>query len=143
MNLLLNTYRGNEYADGCEWAFLELTPETASLILRRYASFENLKVNDSALTAVEYYNCEATFLDGLPNDLEAEEIGLGDGNPFAETQLTADAFDNIAARTECDRMVVTLEGVYWTAYPKHCDWVIETRPIDYDTVRKAALINVW
>lgn len=35
MKLLLNTHVDNEYFDGCCYAFLDLTPELAQLILKR------------------------------------------------------------------------------------------------------------
>ena len=40
MNLLFNTYTSNEFADGCAYAFLDLTPELAALILKRAQHFK-------------------------------------------------------------------------------------------------------
>jgi hypothetical protein len=142
VKLLLNTHAiHEEFAESCEYAFLDLDKALAELILSRMASFEAMLDRDSALAGMEYHGAEAVFLDGLGNeDLDA----LFDNGPdFVETEgITAENFEDLAARTECDRMVVCRQEVYWNCYPKHCDWQVETRPIPIDTVRKAAGVEV-
>ena len=142
MKLLLNTHVDNEFFDGCCYAFLDLDPALAQVILNRRDALLAVFNADSSATSIEYYGCEPVFLDGLPGQLDgeydAESAGLGDGNPFAETQACVEDFENAVARTECKRMVITSDEVYWTCYPKNCDPKAETRPIDYNTVRRAA-----
>jgi len=137
MKLLLNTHSTNENAEGCEYAFLDLDKALAKLILSRMVNFEALLNVEPALATMEYHGAEAIFLDGLGNeDLDA----LFDNGPnFVEAEnITAENFEDLTARTECDRMVVCRQEVYWNCYPKHCDWQVETRPIPIDIVRKAA-----
>lgn len=141
MKLLLNTHSTNEYSEGCEYAFLDLDVALATLILERFERFETALTADSNLTEMAYYGAEAIFLDGLGNeDLDA----LFDNGPdFVETEnITAENFEDLAAPTECDRMVICRQEVYWNCYPKHCDWQVETRPIPIDIVRKAAGVEI-
>jgi hypothetical protein len=134
MKLLLNTYSTNEYADGCEYAFLDLTKELAEEIQRRWEHFETVQWKDPSLTEMHFFGAEAMFVDGLPENLMGV---LGDGPDFIEVEAAPDISENLMARTECDRMVITSQEVYWQAIPKHCDWHVETRPIPLETVRKA------
>ena len=54
MKLLLNTYSTNEYADGCEYAFLDLTKELAEEIQRRWEHFETVHGKDPSLTEMHF-----------------------------------------------------------------------------------------
>ena len=138
MKLLLNTYSTNEYADGCEYAFLDLTKELAEEIQRRWEHFETVHGKDPSLTEMHFTDYGPVWIDELPGSIgDAESIGLGDGNPFAETTAFAEDFENVAARTECEHMVITSQEVYWQAEPNNCSWYVETRPIPLETVRKA------
>jgi hypothetical protein len=133
MKFMLNVYRTNEYGEGCHYAFLNLNVGLANLIMLRYGHFENLYALDRELTEMHFYDCSPIFMDKLPdgrNDLAPDY-----DTDFIEVQADAEDFENVAARIECDRMVITRDSVYWDAIPKHCDWHIETRPIDYATVR--------
>ena len=132
MKLLLNTY-------GCEYAFLDLDKALAKLILSRMVNFEALLKVEPALATMEYHGAEAIFLDGLGNeDLDALFDNGQDFVEVDEAKVTAENFEDLTARTECDCMVVCHQEVYWNCYQKHCDWQVETRPIPIDIVRKAA-----
>ncbi len=134
MNLLLNVYKTNPDADGCEYAFLELTPELCSLILRRAASFENLRASDSSLAEIQYHDYAPVFVERLPDD--ADEPPYGDD--YIETPLTEAELEPYVERTECERMVIDAHKVYWSCIPKHCSYTAETRPVPYDLIRKIA-----
>jgi hypothetical protein len=134
MKLLLNTYSTNEYADGCEYAFLDLTKELAEEIQRRWEHFETVHGKDPSLTEMHFFGAEAMFVDGLPENLMDV---LGDDSDFIEVEALDKDFENLEARTECDHMVITSQEVYWQAEPNNCSWYVETRPIPLETVRKA------
>lgn len=135
MKLLLNTHSGNEYGDGCEYAALNLTPLLATTILARMETFADAERRDKSLVAMDYYDGSPDFLDSLPERLQDT---LGSGEDFEEVEYSDEEMEPCVARTECARMVVYRQEVYWTAYPKHCDWQVETRPIPVDVVRRAA-----
>ena len=49
MKLILNCHSTNEFGEGCDYAFLDLTPELASEILRRKDLWDNLHASDRDL----------------------------------------------------------------------------------------------
>jgi hypothetical protein len=136
MNLLFNTYTSNEFADGCASAFLELTPELAALILKRAQHFKELHARDACVAEIDYYDCSCVFLDSLPPGDDGDPMDMT-SEEWEETALAVEDLESHAARTECDRMVITNLEVYWTCHPKHCDWFAETRSISYEDVRRA------
>jgi hypothetical protein len=135
MKLLFNTYTSNEFADGCAYAFLDLTPELAALILQRAQHFEDLHGKDASIANIEYYDCSPVFLDSLPPRDDGDPMEMS-SEEWEETRLALEDLGNHAARTECDRMVITNLEVYWTCHPKHCDWFAETHSISYEDVRR-------
>jgi hypothetical protein len=136
MKLLFNTYTSNEFADACAYAFLDLTPELAALIMQRAQHFEDLHAKDASIANIEYYDCSPVFLDSLPAGDDGDPMEMS-SEEWEETKLALEDLENHAARTECDRMVIIDREVYWTCHPKHCDWFAETRPISYEDVRRA------
>ena len=146
MNLITNTYNPSEL-DGFSYAFIELTPELAALILKRRDVFKAIPSDQpdglSDLAAMEYSDCSAVFLSALPDREEVSTEECDAGGEFDETTLTADVFADFAERTDCNRMVITSDAVYWTAYPHHSDrsLTVETCQIDYAAVELAAKAN--
>ena len=134
MKLLLNTYCTADL-DGCSYAFLDLDPELARVILRRRDLLRNAFNLDSSVTAMDFYDCSPVFIRALPEALESEEPRYDE--PFGETTANVEAFEDVAERTDCDRMVIGSSGVYWSCYPKHLDHAVETCEIDYETIQKA------
>lgn len=138
MKLLLNTHSTNDHCEGCEYAFVDLDESLAGLILKRAGAFDAAQEEDPSLQEIHYYGCEARFVDGLPD--ESEDSANREPWPseaFTEVNAFPRDLENLAARTECDHMVITGQDVYWTCYPKHCDWQVETKPIPFETVRVA------
>jgi hypothetical protein len=136
MNLLFNTYTSNEFADGCGYGFLDLTPELSALILKRAQHFKELRASDASVAEIDYHDCSCVFLDSLPPGDDGDPVELT-SEEWEETALAVDDLEVYAARTECNRMVITDQEVYWTCHPKHCDWFAETRAISYEDVRRA------
>lgn len=141
MKLLFNVHCSNEFQEGCEYAFLDLTPELAALILRRREALKAVFSTDSSVTSMSFYDDSPVWVSALPNEWEAEPAGLGDGNPFIEVEdiMAVEDFENLTEPTDCEHMVITSDEVYWTCYPKHLDNIVETRPLDYETVAKAVV----
>jgi len=139
MNLLLNTH-GTEDLECCNWAFLNLDGDLCKTILHRRDIMRQLAADDPSLTTMEYCDTSIVFLDALPEKFgDAESVGLSDETPFVErADAAVEDFENAAARTECDRMVIGVDEVYWSAYPTHVDQLIESCGIDYRTVEIAA-----
>jgi hypothetical protein len=137
MRLLFNTYSSNEFADACEFATVEMTPELAETILHRAESFRKLHETEPSLMELQYYDCAVEFLSGLPPDENGDEVdGVRDAADWQIWNgITVESLEPLIERTECDRMVITDRDVYWWAHPKHCDWFVETRPINLDQLR--------
>lgn len=134
MNLLFNTWRSNEHWDEHNYAIIELTPELARTILQRHSIFCMLKKSEFNLAEMEYHDIGAQFLRTLPESLEEPDYG----EPYAETAFHANGLEAFHNRTECDRMVIDVNGVYWSAIAKHTDVRVETRQLDIDKVREVA-----
>jgi hypothetical protein len=56
MKLLFNTYTSNEFADACAFAFVDLTPELAGLVLKRAHHFEELHAKDASVVNIECFD---------------------------------------------------------------------------------------
>ena len=145
MRLILNTYNAAEII-GFTYAFLDLDADLARLILKRHELFDsirctanNIAASDDGIACMEWRDYSAIFVSGLPD--ETETPNCDDGGDFDETKLTPEDLENYAERTDCDRMCITEDSVYWTAYPHHSDrsLTVETNQIDFKTVEQAAL----
>jgi len=146
MKLILNCDTDNEFAEGMDFAFLDLTPEMASLILRRKASFEALKASDDDLSEPSFHHCGPLYFSdsNLPEERRDWYESLTDipqGEAFRECdqQISDEDFENIADRSECDRMVINHDSVWFECYQKHCDPRTETHPIKFEIVQRAAM----
>jgi hypothetical protein len=111
--------------DGPNLAVLELTPDLARTILKRRDVF--LKLANISLCAMEYCGSPIEWYmeypeidDELLQAWEAEEP-----TPF-NSVLTEDP-----TRTEVERMVITDDGMWWSAYLKHTSICMETIRVDY------------
>ena len=114
MKLLFNTHCNNEFQEGCEWAFLDLTPELAALILQRREALKAAFSNDSHAVSLEYDDDAMVWLNELPDQLNAETLGFYDGEPFIAMDANTEDFDKLAESTDGGRMVCTSDEVYWT-----------------------------
>jgi hypothetical protein len=139
VKLLINTYSANEHGEGCEYAFVDLDESLSALILKRADAFDAAHKEDPALQEIHYYGSEAVFVNCLPEVLEdTANREPWQNDAFIEVNAFSEDLENVVARTECAHMVITDQDVYWTCYPKHSDWQVETRPIPFETVRVAA-----
>ena len=169
MRLILNTYNAAEI-DGFSYAFVDLNADLARLILQRRELFIRTHGGDCEpdLVCMEYRDYSAKFLSGVPEDDNdgcmcdpeaathsegCEEYGqpiskrLGvdlpntdNGGDFDEVDIDIARLKDYIERTDCDRMCITADSVYWTAYPHRSDrsLTVETNQIDFATVEAAA-----
>ena len=135
-NLIVNVCNPGEF-DGFQYAFVMIDEDFAKLILQRCDLLKSLAAGlredypAKHVTSMEYVDFNAIFLSDLPDGTETPECDEGYG--FDETELTVEAFEDLAERTSCDRMVITEDGFNWTAYPHHADRsiAVETDQIHY------------
>jgi hypothetical protein len=143
MKLIVQCVVSHPDWEGCEFAFVDLTPELASLILRRKASRENLALSDRDVSEVHYHHYGPLYFrhtDEGPVFDAIERCYTDEPDPWTLVpDLQESDFEGLANRTECDRMVVGRDGFWWECYPKHCDPVVETREIPYAVAEKAAM----
>lgn len=141
MKLLLNVSNPAEY-NGFFCAWLDLTPELALKILRRMDALKALSEEGlhEGLQQLCYYDCEVLWLNSYPpNPATGEEYEF-DGEDYLELPETSqrEGFENFAERTECNRMQMSADYVWWRAYPKHCDRKVETWQIERELLEKVA-----
>lgn len=139
MKLILKTHCTNEFFDSCSYALVDLTAALAGTILRRRDAFEAGRQTDPNLTETSYYSADAVYFSALPADeglADEVERSLEDRG-FAQAPNGFDVGDEFLERTECDQMVISSHGVWFECHPKHCDPLVETREIDFETVVQA------
>ena len=137
MKLLINCHSHADY-DGFDYAFQVITPELAALILKRRDLFNRIRLEDPSLAYMEYGDGGPMYIANIPEAVDAEEPPFGESFRILAADTPVEPFDAIAQRSECDRMVLTPQDVYWACYPKHGDVEVETHPIDYATIERAA-----
>ena len=133
-------------------ALVTLDAKFAELLLKRRAALQMLKAYDADIWEIYYYGSPCGFLGDswdassrseahVPESI-AEQLGReGESGPENETHEVLPATfvpRYVTARTECDQVVVSSEGVCFMAYPKHCDWEIRTTEIPWETIESAA-----
>jgi len=139
VKLILNTYNAAEI-DGFSYAYVEIDSALANLILKRRDIFLAAHKGEAGenLVNMEYRDYSAEFLNGVPEDTDLPNTN--EGGDWDEVSLTAEDLKDYTERTDCDRMVITDDSVYWTAYPHYSDrsLTVETNPINYDTIESLA-----
>lgn len=144
MKLLLKTHSTNEHFDGIVGVFLELHPAMATEILARKKILDKACRRDSNVETITFYSYGPIWLEKHPDSIGGEDFDMDSVSPesyFEVPDAEERDYQAVAARTECDRVVIGGDEVYWRCYPKHCDWIMETHPLNYDVVRKALEVS--
>jgi hypothetical protein len=92
------------------------------------------------LIEIRYWRSEAGYFSALPAGESAFFDAIAQklqDRGFVQVPDSFSVSDEALERTECDQMVLSREGVWFACYPKHCDPLVETREIDFGTVRLA------
>lgn len=142
----LKVWSANEsFNADCDYAFVDLTPGKVAEILGVYEKFERLRLElgSDRLDEISLFDYTATYvsLDALNQRIVEEkqpeeylvdrEVVIEDGT-WGEKIIVNEVPDSEGGhiqRTECDRLTVHVNGVYWVAYPKHCDFQVHTAEI--------------
>jgi hypothetical protein len=138
MKILFNCYANNENFDGCQYALIELSDEAKKEIIARRELFQMVKSKDSGLWSLTFWDAACEFYDY--DDWAPEDAFTDEQAKRFEAQgylVLPDDFEESeadAARTECDRMVVTADSVYWKCIAKHTDVYVETRQLPYEVL---------
>ena len=144
MKLIVQAHSTNEHSEGAEFALVDLDVALALTIQRRKAQLDELKNADRDVDELVFFSYAAEFFDTPAFDHFQEDFEEKYGDIYDHEYghfPAPDGFtvsDEDHARTECDRMVINENGVTFRAYPKHCDWMVETHEIDYAVVESAA-----
>lgn len=85
---------------------VEITPEYASLLVKRIRALKAMTLEDSRAYKTYYWDWSGDYFDVDP-ELHVEE--------------TPDAL-----ATDANQLVVMEDKVFWFAYPKHCDAQLQT-----------------
>lgn len=122
----------------CDYAEVTLDRSLAKQILARRKAFLALKKVDRSALETYYWNGMASYLrysDDSPLTSD-QTTRLGDGSVL-RIPIKQD-LKMEAQPMECDQMIITEDGVRWTAIPKHTGLYITTASIPYEDVEKVA-----
>jgi hypothetical protein len=135
-----------------EYGIVKLTKELAKMVLSRRKTIIEISKKEDTLSDMHYWDASVTYADDDSNvelstffedDNYDNYIVTKDEVPFVESEYTP-RYDNYTVTKDevpfveskyipqCSQMVIGIEGVYWTCYPKHvADCLIETPFIPY------------
>lgn len=132
--LILNTYSSNEHYNGdCDFAIVEVDPFLARKILSRHHAFLFARRQDENACLLEFHDHGPQY---ARHDDKYDVIE--NGEDFAELPESVKVSDDDLQRTECDRMCIDWDSVFWRCYPKHSDVRIETRCIPIKEIARIA-----
>lgn len=137
MKILLTCYANSEGFDGCEHAIIELDDAAKKEILAWRELFQMVKSKADSVWSMSFWGIPGAFYDHdnwCPMDqLTDEQAALLESQQYI---ILPDDFEvpDDASRTECDRTVVTGDGVYWKCIAKHTDVYVETRQLPYEVL---------
>jgi hypothetical protein len=154
MKVVLRCWSTHDDTCGCDYALVDLTPTLARLMLGRIRRLRRLERQDAGISDVRWWSGAARFFspwgdsssedpDAQPDAAETERMEaaraeLTQGKDLIEVPDDFEVPDAMAARTECDRMVVAADGVSFSCIPKHTDVRIVTGAIPLDMLERAA-----
>ena len=153
MRVVLKVTSSNEnYNGGCEYALLDLTPDLASLALRRIAVLKEQRNLDPDIDETYYW---AYFVDCYfdPWAESAEDVKEGEGTSYAvgdmldELKIEDNGVVSVPedfhvppsqCAVECEQMIVRWDAIAFMAIPKHGSVRAETREIPLAMLEAAA-----
>lgn len=137
MKILFICVTNSEGFDGCQHAIIELDDEAKKEILARRELFQMVAAKDAGLWSMAFWNIPGEFFDYDDWDpmatLTAEQATLLESQQYVVLPDDYETPDD-AARTECDRTVITKDGVYWKAIVKHTDVDVETMQLPFEAL---------
>lgn len=108
--------------NGYDCFVVEINLEYAKHLLRLVRTMQTLQRRFKDIYKLEFWDRSGDYhaADDAPDGAPPSLTILGD----ATRVPTGDP-----SRTECKRLMVTVDAIHWTAYPKHCDVEIETEEL--------------
>lgn len=146
MKFILRCSCVNSELPGMDYAYLDLSPEAASEILRRMASLSALWESDSSLVLLEYLHEGLLYFaaDKCPPEredwLEQLTSGVDDYRILPDDFEKLDLVDLSSTHQDVDRMVVTSDSAWFSCTAG--DWLVETSPLIIDDILLAAMNTV-
>jgi hypothetical protein len=154
MKLLMLAY-GPGDSGHADYALLDLTEELARSLLERRSLAQQARAMDDQFLKLEFWAPHVTWLsddcwdqarpEGAPGlwdiideTLEKDEMNrLDSGYPVTvpDDFTVPEYFEQ---DTEVDILMVYLDDVYFSSYPRHCDAHQETAAIPFDLIEVAA-----
>lgn len=131
---LLNTGSNNEHYDAdISGAFVVIDSDLAKLILTRAKALKKLKGEDEQTFKIHFWdgNCRYFGHGTLPEGVQEDLDGAGG---WIEAPPDFDLPYEKSANMECEQMVVSLEGIYFWAIPKHDSVIITTDEIPFNEI---------
>ena len=154
MRVVLKVTSSNEnYNGGCEYALLDLTPDLATLAMRRIAVLNEQKNLDPDLDETYYWAYFADcYFDPWVESAEDAKEGEGTNSAVGDTLDELKIEDNgvvsvpenfhVApsqyAAVESEQMVVRADAIAFMAIPKHCSVRVQTAEIPITMLETAA-----
>jgi hypothetical protein len=154
LRIALKVTSSNEYCNGgCEFALLDLTPEVASLALRRIATLREQKNLDPDIDETYFW---AYFVDCYfdpwaesPSDeKEVESAGSAVGDVLDELDIEDNEVVRVpesfqvppsqCAVVESEQMIVRADSVSFTAIPRYASVRVQTAEIPNTMLEAAA-----
>lgn len=119
MGVSAGQFEWNEH----DTAYVEIDEEFLAQIAKRKEAWELVRETDSSLYCLRYWCGDVDFFEGADDVCSSESMRHDDFEEPAEERIL---------RIDCLQMVVTQDGIYWTCYPKHGDYRLETARIDWE-----------
>ena len=157
MRLILKVTSSNEYNDGgCEFAFVDLTPELATLALGRIAALRDQKILDPNIDETRYWAyfvaCYFSPYAGLAiEDKEVEDASILLEDLLDELQIQDQELVCVpysfevppaqVAAVECEQMIAYEASIAFTAIPKHASFRVQTVEIPVTMLEAALAIS--
>ena len=154
MRIALKVTSSNEYCNGgCEFALLDLTPEVASLALRRIATLREQKNLDPDIDETYFW---AYFVDcyfdpwaeSPENDKKVESTGSAVGDILEDLEIEDNEVVRVpesfqvppgqCAVVETEQMVVRVDSISFTAIPRYASLRVQTAEIPITMLEAAA-----
>jgi hypothetical protein len=154
IRIIFDTSSNNPDFNGdCDYAVVELTPESVDRIRRRVELARQAGRQDSDLWELYFWDCAADYYDGKLADACQEAVAAASGaqgdqaaqewlsglerDGYAIMPAAVDLSAHQPQRIECAQMIVRASPssvnpqyeIAWTAIPKHTDVYVTTRDL--------------
>jgi hypothetical protein len=155
MRVALKVSSSYEHCDGgCEFALVEITPESAALALRRIAALRAEKSVDPEIDEAYYWtSCVECYFSPwiAPEEAEAEveSACMAAAESLCEGQREDDGVIEVPdsfqvpscqiAAVECQQMIVRQASIAFSAIPKHTSFYVHSAEIPL-AMLEAALV---